>query len=37
MEESQPPIMVFVNQKKDADGLARYIANITQVPKDLIA
>lgn len=31
LSDSHPPIMVFVNQKKDADSLARYIENMTNL------
>lgn len=31
LEDSQPPIMVFVNQKKDIDNLARYISSMTHM------
>lgn len=31
LEDCQPPIMIFVNQKKDIDNLARYISTLTRL------
>jgi len=31
LEDCQPPIIIFVNQKKDIDNLAKYVSTITRL------